>query len=181
MKPNIEKEYKILVTQEQFEKLLQDYPQAIFHKQMNTYYDTKDHAIRKAHCAMRIREVDQIYLFTLKKHTKEGVMEYETKVAENDPVIFKQPEIKALLDEISIKDPIQKITTLTTYRAVIDTGNAELCFDYNEYGNRKDFEIEYEYKKDHDGKTAFNQILSSVGLVYHKNCTSKIKRAFQTL
>ena len=60
---------------------------------------------------------------------------------------------------------------------MIDTGQAELCFDYNEYGDNSDYEIEYEYKTEHDGKNKFNEILLEIGLHYEKNCSSKIARA----
>lgn len=178
---NIEKEYKILVSQNQFTELLKEYPQAVFHKQVNTYYDTPQLDIRKVRGAMRIREVGKRFLFTLKLHGKNGVEEYETEVRENSVTALDTPEIKTLLQQISISDTIMEITRLTTYRAIIDTGDAELCFDYNEYGNQKDFEIEYEYKRPHKGKIVFNRILQKVGLTYHKNCPSKIKRALDTL
>lgn len=181
MNKNIEKEYKILVTQEQFEELLKEYPEAVFQKQVNTYYDTKDFTIRNNHGAMRIREVKDTCIFTLKKHTSEGVLEYEIVVNENSIAVFEQDEIKELLSSLDVHDTIIPLTTLTTYRAMIDTGYAELCFDYNEYGSIKDYEIEYEYKKAHDGRSIFNQLLSKVNLHYEKNCTSKIQRALDQL
>lgn len=181
MNKNIEKEYKILVTQEQFELLLKEYPEAVFRKQVNTYYDTKNFTIRKYHGAMRIREIEDTCIFTLKKHTAEGVLEYEMVVEENSIDIFNQDEIKELLTSLDIHDAIIPLTTLTTYRAMIDTGDAELCFDYNEYGTFKDYEIEYEYKKEHDGRSIFNTLLSKVNLHYEKNCPSKIQRALNQL
>lgn len=178
MNYNIEKEYKILVTKEQFVRLLQDYPQAKFKKQINTYYDTADLAIRRAHCAMRIRTLDGRYLFTLKRHTPDGVEEHEKYVVNNHPSVFDDEEMIALFNSIPINAPLKKITELTTYRAVIFTGVAELCFDYNRYGGNEDYEIEYEYKKPHDGRTVFNEILAKVNLHYTKNGKSKIQRAF---
>ena len=68
----------------------------------------------------------------------------------------------------------------TTYRAVINTDKAELCFDINEYNGITDYEIEYEQTCDHDGITEFNKILSQVGLTYFRNCPSKIKRTLDT-
>lgn len=177
MNVNIEKEYKILVTKEQFVRLLQEYPQAAFKKQVNTYYDTANLAIRRAHGAMRIRTLEDRFLFTLKRHSAEGVMEYEKDVPANDISAFSDAEIRALLQSISIQGPIQKITELTTYRAVIDTGNAELCFDYNRYGDHEDYEIEYEYKQEHDGLSVFNAILAKAQLTYTKKAKSKIQRA----
>lgn len=181
MKKNIEKEYKILVTKKQFELLLARYPNAQFQKQVNTYYDSEDRMIQHHHGAMRIREVQNQFLFTLKMHTDRGLMEYEMFVAQNDVSVFDTTEIKNLLLSFGFTKPIVPLTTLTTYRAMIDTGNAELCFDYSEYGTQKDYEIEYEYKKEHDGRTAFNHILAHANLKYEKNCISKIQRALNAL
>lgn len=181
MNMNIEKEYKILVTRAEFETLLKQYPQAVFHKQVNTYYDTKEQQIRMHHGAMRIREVQGQFLFTLKMHADQGLMEYEKIVDRNDQGVFADSEIQTLLSSFDIDQEVFPITSLTTYRAVIDTGDAELCFDYNEYGTKKDYEIEYEYKRAHDGETAFSHILALANLKYKKNCTSKIQRALDAL
>ena len=54
---------------------------------------------------------------------------------------------------------------------------AELCFDINYYNDMVDYEIEYEYKVEHDGYAIFNDILKKVNLKYTSNCKSKIQRA----
>lgn len=179
MKMNIEKEYKILLNKNQFVTLLKKYPEAKFHKQINSYYDTKDAMIQKNYGAMRIREINDEFLFTLKQHTDQGLMEHEMHVERNDRSVFQKEEIQQLFHTLHIPQDIHLITTLTTYRAVIDTGQAELCFDYNIYGSKHDYELEYEYKKPHDGRTAFNLILQEINLHYENNCKSKIARALE--
>ncbi len=180
MKLHIEKEYKILVSKDQFERLLQHYPQAVFQKQVNTYYDTENLLIRKKYGAMRIREIGSTFIFTLKERCDHGVKEHECIVTENSLKALQTEEIQGLLQALQIHQPIVKIAQLTTYRAVIPLENAELCFDYSEYNDTCDYEIEYEYTKPHDGLQAFNQILSSISLTYKNNCPAKIKRAIQT-
>ena len=64
MNKNIEKEYKVLLTKEQFEKLLSNYPNAVFKTQCKYYYDTDTHCIQKKKGAMRIRNL-MINLFLL--------------------------------------------------------------------------------------------------------------------
>ena len=68
-----------------------------------------------------------------------------------------------------------------TKRAVVETENAELCFDISTYGNHTDYEIEYEYKKEHDGLSIFQDIMKQINVVYEKNCISKIQRAINSL
>lgn len=181
MNKNIEKEYKILVTKEDFYTLLKKYPEAVFKEQINTYYDTKNMDIRKAHGAMRIRRCDDCFIFTLKMHSKEGLLEFEKEVKENSAAVFLDSEIQALLSSYGISGSIHPLTTLTTQRAMIKTGLAELCFDISTYNGFTDYEIEYEYKQEHDGLRVFNEILQAVHLTYEKNCTSKIKRALQSI
>ena len=53
----------------------------------------------------------------------------------------------------------------------------------NSNSNKKDdksidYDIEYEYLKEHDGIKTFNEILHPFHMKYEKNCPSKIARAF---
>lgn len=180
MNRNIEKEYKILVSKEDFESLLSLYPEASCQRQVNTYYDTVDYAIKKAHGAMRIRELNG-YTFTLKLPSEQGLLEFEKEVSGNDISIFDDEEITNLLSSYTIYRPFTKLTTLTTDRILVKTDVAELCFDKSYYNGCVDYEIEYEYKADHDGLATFQTILQQVNLYYEKNCISKIQRAMNSL
>lgn len=177
---NIEVEYKILLSKDNFDKLSNLYPDKIFTKQVNTYYDTKNNDLRRMHCGMRIREKDNKFLITLKVPTIKGHEEFECYVSENSSNMFKTSEINIILKKLGIFDDVIAIGECVTYRAVIKTNKAELCFDINEYNGITDYEIEYEQTTDHDGITEFNKILSQVGLTYFKNCPSKIKRTLDT-
>ena len=48
----------------------------------------------------------------------------------------------------------------------------------NIFNDIHDYEIEYEYLKEHDGIKTFNEILHPFHMKYEKNCPSKIARAF---
>lgn len=181
MNKNIEKEYKMLLTKEEFETLLNNFPQAVFKKQCNTYYDTKTHAIQKKKGAMRIREVDKKFIFTLKMHSEDGLLEFEKEVDENSLNVFKDIEIQNLLDKFHINGDLMKLTSLCTKRATIKTEFAEICFDISTYNGHTDYEIEYEYKKEHDGLTVFQNILKDINLTYTSNCKSKIQRALDSI
>ena len=56
MNKHVEKEYKMLVNKEQFDKLCSLYENLNFITQTNTYYDTVNGDIQKKKGAMRIRE-----------------------------------------------------------------------------------------------------------------------------
>lgn len=181
MKNGIEKELKILVNKQNFYKLCSFYPDLEFIKQENTYYDTIHDDIAKKFGAMRIRHKNGVYIFTLKMFKNQHLFEHECNVSCNDPHVFESLEIQQLLKKYDIHGPFQRITSTITKRAMIITDNAELCFDINEYSNVIDYEIEYEYKQDHDGIKEFNKILELIQIKYEHNCDSKIKRAKDAL
>ena len=181
MNHNIEKEYKVLVSKEQFYKLFNLYEALELRKQTNVYYDTKDFSIRKHHGSMRIRDVAGKHIFTLKMHSDTGLLEFEKEVLKNSVEVLLDEEISVLLKEYDLHGPFYEITSLSTQRAVYFNGYAELCFDINTYNGIIDYEIEYEYKKDHDGLLTFQNILKPIQVEYHKNCISKIQRAINTL
>lgn len=181
MNENIELEYKVLLNENQFEKLTSIYPDLKFKKQVNTYYDTNDMQIRSKKGAMRIREIDDTCIFTLKMHKENDLLEYECKVLENSTKALSSVEITTLLNKYELNGPFHMLTSLTTYRAMTITEYAEICIDKNYYGNKLDYEIEYEYKKDHDGLKEFQSILDFIGVTYTQNCDSKIKRALDHL
>lgn len=181
MNTNIEKEYKVMLNKDQFNKLTSKYNGLVFKKQINTYYDNAQMDIQNIHGAMRIREISNSYLFTMKLLKADDLYEFECVVDRNDNSVFDEPEIKKLLDEYHIIGPFQQITSLTTFRAMLCNELAEICFDENHYNGIVDYEIEYEYKCDHDGLSIFQKILNPIGITYKENCPSKIKRAFDSI
>lgn len=180
MNTRIELEYKQLVSKEQFEALLTAYPNLVFHTHINTYYDTVHHDIETMHGAMRIREMDGKFIFTLKWWENSDLIEHEIDVDTNDIAVFQSREIMNVLDHYHIEHNIIKICTLTTHRAMYITDDYELCFDHSNYNGLEDYEIEYEYKKEHDGLRNFRTILKPIAITYTKNCPSKIQRAIAT-
>ena len=179
MNKNIEKEYKILVNEFQFNQLCELYQPLTFTTQVNVYFDTETHAIKKCKGAMRIRTKNNKHTFTLKMYQGNDLLEFETNVEENSVNALNNDTILSLLASYHIEPPFISIATLRTDRAVFEDDDAELCFDHNFYNSIEDYEIEYEYKREHDGFSKFNRILKRIGLKYESNCTSKIGRALK--
>lgn len=181
MQNGIEKEYKILLTKDQFQSLCSHYENLTFIKQVNTYYDTVDHAIQKKHGAMRIREKNGLYCFTLKMYQGNDLMEHECIVPINAASVFDQDDIKELLASYDIHGPFFELAACVTHRAMVIDEDAELCFDINDYCGITDYEVEYEYLRAHDGFTKFNNILKQINQTYSKNCISKVQRTMEAL
>lgn len=177
MNKNIEKEFKILVSKDKFDLLCDMYKPLTFIKQINQYYDTPNNLIKNKHGAMRIRTKNNKHIFTLKIYKNNELLEYECEVRENSIHSLNQSNIVSLLNSYDIVGPFVETTSLTTNRAMVINDDAELCFDENFYNGICDYEIEYEFRREHDGLSKFNEILEKVDLHYESNCKSKIARA----
>lgn len=177
---NKERELKILLNKNQFNKLLNSYD---FHNkiiQTNTYYDSPENIVKSMDGAVRIRTInDKRFIFTLKKRIDPiTLIELEKEIESDDLKQLKDPEVLKWLKEYHIPlEKLEPITTFTTIRHIIKTKDAEICLDENKFGNKIDYEAEYEYKIDHDGRKEFNTFLHTIGLEYKKNCSSKLSRA----
>ena len=95
----------------------------------------------------------------MRQENLDGLCECECEVSENSVHALQSEEIVQLLHEYQIEAAIIPLTTLVTKRAVVETENAELCFDISTYGSHTDYEIEYEYKQPHDGLSVFQKLL----------------------
>ena len=177
----IERELKCLLTKEQHKKIMNSYEFPIEIHQSNTYYDTQDGYLKKMKSAMRIRTINDTYIFTLKIRTDDiTLIELEKEVKDN--VIehaFEDEEIQGWLQQYKVPTEVEKIVDFSTVRKLQVLENAELCLDETNFYGTIDYELEYEYTKDHDGIQEFNHILAPFGLSYEKNCPSKVARAVQ--
>lgn len=174
-----ERELKILLTKEQYEKLRDLLPEAVCREQTNTYYDTADGLLKFHGFALRIRDVNGKHIMTVKK-PMDSITKYEFEQVvsagrfDDLPASEQQWGFEKLgLGQIELKPFI----SLTTLRCMKKTDQAEICLDRTTFAHHTDYELEYEYTKDHDGISVFNELLSKVGLHYEKNCPSKLARA----
>ncbi len=178
MYDQIERELKILITKEIYEKMRNSYEFSDAWAQTNTYYDTKDGQVKKRHGALRIRKIGNKHILTLKIR-KDAIthIELEKEINVDSIQAITDSEILAWLKEYEIPKEVEAIVSFTTIRQTYDLENGQLCLDQTEYENHIDYECEYEYTKDHDGIKVFNEILKPYGMTYTKNCPSKIARA----
>lgn len=178
-----ERELKVLLTKENYEKLCTLIPCDEQRLQINTYYDTPDQALKARGFACRIRETQGKYILTIKKPL-DSITKYEYEKEVSAPTVSElDPEDRSwMLEKISLGDiELHPFVTFETIRRITQLENAELSLDETHFPKHTDYEIEYEYRKDHNGISVFNQILERAGLQYEKNCMSKLARAVQDL
>lgn len=134
MKKHIEKEYKIKIDKETYQRLLKDLDIKRHTVQINHYYSApKDMGIR-------IREEDGTFEFTLKVKKADHMQEYNIKLIKND---VDDPEVKRLLANMNIEG-IHYLGDLKTTRSDVCYPKAVMSIDKSEYLGMTDYEIEYE-------------------------------------
>ena len=174
---HIEKEYKVLVTKAQLENLLACYSNYQIKNQTNYYFDTIP-ALKQKNIAVRIRTLNDKYIFTLKHLSNHGLEEYEREIKNFD---INDPNIQPILAKFAIKDLFLS-GQLHTTRYQIDDEYGSLCLDINTYNQKVDYEIEYELFDDQkDYLQHFKTILAQANISYQPNHISKTQRMYESL
>lgn len=170
----IEKEYKLLIDEVVYNQILATFSGFECIEQVNHYYDIVPSI---PNIAIRIRETNNIYIFTL-KHFDKVLYEYEFEV--ND-LSLNDDSINQLLNKFKI-DKLVSIGSMTTRRSILKDQYGEFCIDKSEYNGLVDYEIEYELFDDKDDLvTHFNEWLKPFNLHYVSSGKSKIHRFKESL
>lgn len=174
----IEKEYKYLVSAEQYQELLSKctvkYPLVKRKLQVNYYYDTEDNALNKAKTTVRIRQHHSDMKLQIKRHGEliNGLStskEYSEKI-DTLPSDLKIPDVS---------DSLQLKGVLITERKTFSFGqNSIICFDGNMYLGICDYEIEIEVNE--ADKDEVLTVIEQLGLT-QKPILSKSERFIKRL
>ena len=190
--PEIEKEFKNLLTKEQYEAIAGDY-QSVFTKdvtQTNSYYDYEG-LLQQNKMALRIRIVEgkETGEITLKiPQSSLEVLEYTEVLpvdilnAYNHDKQFALPTSlqEALEDNGITIQTVNQTALLTTHRLEGALSENEwLVLDESHYNGNVDFEMEMEVRSLELGEPVFLGILAKYNIV-RCQAESKIKRALST-
>ena len=190
--PEIEKEFKNLLTKEQYTSLVEDYKD-VFTKdvtQTNSYYDYKD-LLQEHKMALRIRIVEgkDTGEITLKiPQSSLEVLEFTEVLPveilnqyNNDKQFTLPPSIQKALEEKGISlQSVMQTALLTTHRLEGALSENEwLVLDESHYNGKVDFEMEMEVRSLELGEPVFLGILAKYN-IERRQAESKIKRALST-
>ncbi|MDR1568759.1 MAG: CYTH domain-containing protein [Streptococcaceae bacterium] len=180
---NLEIEFKTLLTQIEYLRLLEAFNVTSFSHQTNVYFDTAKGALKAHGLALRIRFYSDTTEITLKVPQLHGHLEI------NLPLNLKHDELQATTDyfaetEIATHLKIMGIATedlvpiakLTTKRAEKKLDIGLLALDESWYNQTRDYELELEVDDYDSGKLAFTKLLSQHQITYQK-AAPKIARA----
>ena len=190
--PEIEKEFKNLLTKEQYEAIAGDY-QSVFTKditQTNSYYDYEGR-LQQHKMALRIRIVEgkETGEITLKiPQSSLEVLEYTEVLpvdilnAYNHDKQFTLPTslLEALENKGITLQTVNQTALLTTHRLEGALSENEwLVLDESHYNGKVDFEMEMEVRSLELGEPIFLGILEKYR-IERRQAESKIKRALST-
>ena len=190
--PEIEKEFKNLLTKEQYEAIAGDY-QSVFTKdvtQTNSYYDYEG-LLQQNKMALRIRIVEgkETGEITLKiPQSSFEVLEYTEVLpvdilnAYNHDKQFALPtSLQETLENKGITlQTVNQTALLTTHRLEGALSENEwLVLDESHYNGKVDYEMEMEVRSLELGEPVFLGILANYNII-RCQAESKIKRALST-
>lgn len=161
-------EFKNLITSDQFKQIRDSlFIDITPFYQTNFYIDTEDLQIRKNILMLRIRELEDRFVLTLKVPNEvhviteyhqildESVLE-KTNIDESDlgaDIINVLKERNIDTNTLKIQGQLETIRYERTYK------NGLLVLDESQYFGETDYELEFEAKNVSDGKVVFNEIL----------------------
>lgn len=187
MSKEIEIEFKSMLTQNDYEKLLHYYnvTNKQFVIQTNLYFDTVDFQLKQRGMGLRIRYFSDTAEATLKIPQTVGLLEVTDRLSldEVEQAINKDqftPQATEILGQlrtlnISLSD-LHLIGKLITKRAEFTIPEGKLALDESWYSDYHDFELELEVPDYNFNEGDFKQLLNKFELPYRKT-KNKIARA----
>lgn len=188
MSENIEIEYKVLLTENQFNKLEVEipFPQSAV-VQVNHYFDTHQFLLRSKRNSLRIREVNETYILTFKQPINQHILETDDILTENEYHAWKngnpipKQNITEKLTKLGISiNELTYIGSLKTERKQFSSGQIIYCLDKSTYNGLIDYELEIEVPNVEIGETIFHTLLERFNIPKTEPI-SKIERFFKTM
>lgn len=189
----IEKEIKLLLTKEEYERLSKSIKFDDSFTQVNYYYDDKNFTLSNNGITLKVRLVGDLFILYFKEKHSEGNdflitrLEY-TKVLPNLPSQIGANEILALThSETSIETleiiheslDFQLLGSLKTLRKKKKYDEFEMMVDKNEYLGMIDYEIELELNGGKDSVISMVKHLEELNVYDNTSCFGKYKRFIQ--
>ena len=178
----LEIEFKNMLTQNEYQRLMAHFkgnPKS----QTNTYFDTPEDGLKQQKMALRVRKSSSGFELTLKEPHPQGKVETNQDLSEPEATRLlnlkgfpEGPVLKKLVSGGITPHELRIIGELTTERAQFPYKGGTLFLDYSTYGDKSDYELEYEADTYDAGLQTFEQLLRDFQLP-SRPAESKIKRA----
>lgn len=188
MSTNIEIEAKILVSKDDFQKIIHHLSLQTTQpvRQTNHYIDDGKGQLRQYGFALRIREINNSFTLTLKSPMAEGTLEknqtinQEEYLALKNKQMFPEGKVKSFLTMFGFDvNDLRIIAELTTDRIDTSYHGQHVCLDINAYHGQLDYEIESEQSSLKYAAETLKKLCDDVGINYQENHISKFSRALK--
>ena len=185
MEPSLVAEFKTLLSEEEYKRLVPKYKGNPVDLQTNHYLDTERFSLKATEASLRVRERD-ILTLTYKRKKGYNIQDLRLNITSSE---FEAIKETGVLPESDIANEVASIIgdqklfnfmSLSTERLFFKYGNGMIFIDKSSYLGVVDYELEYEAKNYYDGKKEFLQLLSDLKIKYKKS-DKKIKRAYTAL
>lgn len=191
MATNIEIEAKVLINEDDYNRVLKFYKKEELQKvtQLNYYIDTDDLLLKQFGIGLRVRQKD-FFVLNMKAPLQEGLLEKKESISEKEfdnfknNGVFPNGSIKNLLLMFGVDITKLKIqTTLKTERIVIEnfSDNEVFAIDKNYYNGLIDYELELEGTSLERAKNSLKEKCEELNIAFVENAKSKQVRAMETI
>lgn len=176
----VENEFKIMLTEQQYNAIHEMYFWDSEAEQVNTYFDSADLQLSERHITCRVRSVNGRFLLQMKLPAAElgngaiSRIELEREL-DGIPQQISAKELKELSGAESLPD-VQLLGTLTTFRSAKHFPGAEIDLDKSEYFGKTDYELEIEYTDETAAKALLDEISARADISSNATVTGKIRR-----
>jgi len=186
MPAHIEIEFKTMLTEDEFHRLLKQLPfpeRPVI--QTNHYFETDDFQLKENGCALRIRKKRGQFILTLKEPHDEGLLETNEPLSKEtaDRWLEGNPTttdfVSKRLKRLGIKeDALRHVGSLVTERYTFEENGIHYMLDKSLYHGVVDYELEVEAPSTEAGMNALKRVLAENGIEERK-APPKIARFFQ--
>lgn len=177
---SVEREVKILLTQQQYEQIRGRFQWTAAVEQVNHYYLDREGQLRAEKVNLRVRQIGNRYWLqvkTLVKNVKGGPSVHQETETDIDgaPDFFDSRTVKALTGVET--QGARRVGALTTLRHTLWVEpEIELCLDKSDYLGVTDYELEIEYTGDR--LEAVLALVEQLGLTAGEKPQGKLSRFY---
>ena len=171
----IENEFKVMLTEGQYERVLALYDFVTF-TQINHYYDTADLEMSARRVTVRVRAVDGKFFLQMKLPTAALFSRVElSKELPNLPEKISGAELSAL-SGTDCPD-VERLGELKTTRSIYKFNGGEIDVDRSEYFGKTDYELEIEFTDEQAARRVLAEITEKTGIENSGEvCVGKVRR-----
>lgn len=173
----IENEFKLMLTEEQYNEIILMFSWDSEVIQTNYYYDTDGLALSEQHITCRVREISGEYYLQMKLPADKlySRVELEKRLS-TLPQTLSGEELTKLSDRDGLPE-VKKLGGLTTVRSIKRFDGAEIDLDRSTYFGKTDYELEIEFTDEQAARSLLSQITERLGISTNGDvCTGKAGR-----